>query len=318
MTAVLTVLRRHLQDALKRQDLAEAARLLERLKAEAPLALETRGLELEYFIKAGQLQQADELAAQLCHLFPGSSRVRFLAGKTAYRLKQYAAAEEQFRESLRLFQSRLASYWLGKTLTQIGHLDEALGLLQEAHQAYPSALCDLAWLYERRGNHERALECLETYLANHGETPFIQQQVARLKAKLLPAEEMLEEMSTLTDLGETIPHHLVADYLTRLFESGEAPRARALIASQMADWPPRVTAQAAWAAYHAMAFDQAFELFLKGLEGHAGHYKVLNALEHAALKCHRGAELIQAYERLAPEQRGFYGRVKKLNKKLSQ
>ena len=86
------VLRRNIAAALAARDLDRAEEALVRLKEEDPLALETRGLELELLLRRGRLAESTALASQLLQLFPGSARVQLLAGELAGAKKDYAAA----------------------------------------------------------------------------------------------------------------------------------------------------------------------------------------------------------------------------------
>ena len=56
------VLVRNVQQALRRGDLEEAAAALEHLRAEDPLSVETRGLEVEHLLAAGRLDAALSVA----------------------------------------------------------------------------------------------------------------------------------------------------------------------------------------------------------------------------------------------------------------
>ena len=88
--------------ALSQKDLPEAANLLAQMKSDDPLSVESRGLELEYLICAGRLDDASQLAAQLVDCFPNSARIHFLSGKLAYQLRDYARAEAMLSESYQL------------------------------------------------------------------------------------------------------------------------------------------------------------------------------------------------------------------------
>ena len=85
----VTALRENMRRALGDGRLPEAEDILARLKQEDPLSPETRGFELEISLNSGRLAEANTLARQLSRLFPQSGRIVFLAGKVAYRLKDY-------------------------------------------------------------------------------------------------------------------------------------------------------------------------------------------------------------------------------------
>jgi hypothetical protein len=117
---IVETLRRNLRQALSKGRLHDADEILERLKNEEPISRETRGFELEYFILENRFVEADDLAQQLCVLFPDSGRILYLAGKLSYRLKRYEEGASRLRESNRIYPHWSTQHWLGKTLTQTG------------------------------------------------------------------------------------------------------------------------------------------------------------------------------------------------------
>jgi tetratricopeptide (TPR) repeat protein len=309
--------RQNLRRALHCGDLEEADQILSRLKTEDPLSVETRGFELEFLLNAGRIPQADMLASQLCLLFPQSSRIFFLAGKVAYRAKQYAKAESRLRESARLHPHPLSRWWLGKTLTQKGGLEEAEALLESVRSEYPGVLKDLAWLCERRQEYDRAISFYEDYLKKEPEDEFSQRQLARIKAHTADSDLLIEEMEQLEEFGEAVPEELFPDYIQKLFETGQNPRARAELRKRLDSLAPRDQVKLAWVCYRVQAFDLALELFLENLPANSGNFKYLNALESAAAKCCRTAQLFPPYRELANRDPHFWGRIKALGKKTT-
>jgi len=178
-----TVLQRNLRQALRAGDAEQAGPLLQRLKTEDPLSLETRGLELEYLLLTEHREEARLLAEQLLTLHPGSARIHYLAGRMEYQGRRYPQALARFSESNRLFPHWRTRLWSGKSLTQLGRYGEAEGLLLELHATHPKVGRDLAWLYERMGEEERALHYLERYLESWPDDPLaLQQQPGRQHA----------------------------------------------------------------------------------------------------------------------------------------
>lgn len=315
---LVQLLRRNLSTALRANDLPQAADLLLRLQQEEPLALETRGLELEYLIRSGRLDEAGHLAAQLIELYPESGRIHYLAGWLAYRRRDYPRAVGHFRESLRIHPHRHTRHRLGKALTQAGQFDEAEALLLALMPELPACRLDLAWLYERRGEPERAIAQLEAHLAHHPGDPFAQQQLRRLQARTLAPEELQGEVELLLELGEEVPAELLPEYLESLLRTGRGRQARDFIAARAGALDHRAAASLAWVCHRLQAYDLAFELFLKALPAHLGNFKFLNALEAAAERCARLDTLIAEYEARAPEERRLYGRIKGLQKRLGR
>lgn len=301
-----------MRQALTRGRLNDAGDLLDRLKKEDPLSRETRGFELELYINSNRLAEADALARQLCHLFPESSRIHFLAGKLAYRQKRYEEAEVSFRESQRLYPSPQTQYWLGRTLTQTGRFDEAESLLLSAREHNPRALPDLAWLYERKNDLEAALRAYDEFLKIHPEDSYAADQRLRVRAKMLEPEALIEEVSALSDLGESVPASLFPEFVNKLFESGQAPRAREEVTSRIDSMDARLGVQVAWVCYKAGAYDLACTLFLVHLPANLDNRKYLVALEAAAIKCKKASEVLEAYRPHQDKARHLYGRSRAL------
>ncbi len=304
-----------MREALAQRRWHDVEDLLAILKKEDPLSRETRGFELEFYIGTGRLAEADALARQLCTLFPDSGRIQFLSGRLAYRQKRYEQAEACFRESNRIYPNAGSAYWLGKTLTQIGRFAEAESLLLAARERNPRALLDLAWLYERKNDLEAALGAYEEFLKLHPEDSYAAGRRVRIRAKLLDPDAFIEEVSSLEDLGESIPTALFPEYVRKLFESGQGPRAREEIAAHMSDMDARTAVEVAWVCYRAQAYDLACILFLAQLPANLDNRKYLVALEAAAAKCNRVFQVLEAYHPYLEQARHLYGRSKSLSRR---
>ncbi len=313
--AIISTLRHNMREALVQNRLRDAEDILVRLKKEDPLSRETRGFELELYINSDRLAEADALARQLCNLFPDSGRVFFLAGKLAYRQKRYEEAEGYFRESDRIYPNQGTRYWLGKTLTQTGRFDQAESLLLSAREHNPRALLDLAWLYERRNDPEAALQFYDQYLKIRPGDAYAVGQRVRLKAKMLDPEALIEEVTALRDLGEVVPPALQAEYVQKLFESGQAPRAREEVTARMGTWDAKTAVQVAWICYKAKAYDLACSLFLAHLRANLANRKYLVALESAATRCNRIPQVLEAYHPHLNDAPHLYGRSRSLSRR---
>ena len=306
------MLARNISLALRKGDLEEVEALMERLKEEDPLGLTTRGLELELMLKQGRLGPARALCDQLLHLHGGSSRVHFLAGELAYREKRYAQAVEHFRESGRLHDHWRSRYWLGRALTQAGALDEAQTLLEALLDGRPFILRDLAWLYERKGDLPRALAAFERLAEADPDNVYHARQVERLRGRALDPEELVEELGALEDLGEDIPEHLLPDFVSNLFKTGQGARARALIAEKSSGFDHRLALKLGWSCYHAQAYDLAYDLFAVALPHNLRAFKLINCLTAAARKIDRLEDLKALLEQHAGSEPTLYGRLRKL------
>ncbi len=316
MSDIEIILRRNLSQAVHERQFEQAAQILERLKQEAPLALATRGWELEYLLRAGHLDEAQALANQLLELFPDSGRILYLAGRLAYRKKEYALAEQRLRESQRIYPHWRSRRWLGKTLTQLGRVDEAEPILVEVCADHPSYNMDLAWLYERKKDYDRALCVIEQHLETHPNNSYAQGHLLRLRARGLEAEELIDEVETLRDLGEEVPADLMPEYVETLLRTGQGSQARAVVREGIGGYDMRLAASLAWVCHKLQAYDLALDLFLKAYPVNRTNHKFQSALETAAQRCGRIGDVITLYEVHAPEDKRLFGRIKNLQRRL--
>lgn len=313
---LIKVLRSNLRGALRQGNITHAADIIARLKEEDPLALQTRGLELEYLIAVGHWQQARALALQLLDLHPDSARIHYLAARVHYHDKSYPRALHHFRESERLHPHWLTRRWLGKTQTQLGQYGHAEALLLALLPEHPQANLDLAWLYERREQPQHALKYVQDYLDFRPDDEFAKAQRRRLRSVNLNADELVTEVDTLLELDEEIPAEMLPVYVQRLLETGQGAEARRFIARHAAEWDAKETGALAWICHRLQAYDLSLQLFLNGLPINTGNYKYLSALESAAMHCKRVDDVLDAYERLATQDKRLYGRRKSLARRV--
>ena len=317
MTTARQVLERNLRRALREGRLEEAEGLLARLRREAPLDLRTRGLELEYLLAAGRLDEANGLAAQLVELFPASARIFYLAGRTAYARREYQRALELFREAGRLAPHWRVRHWIGKTLTQLGRLDEAEPVLREVLAEHPHTAPSLAWLHERRGEVAEAIRLLEGHCARRPEDRFARTQLERLRARVLGPERLQEEVEALLALGEEIPPELLAEHVEGLLRTGQGPRVRELLAAAGA-LEPRTALRIGWICHHHGMPDLAYALLVEQLPSQLANPKLLAALEKDARLAGRTEELIARYRELAPRRPQLWSRIRRLASRIEK
>jgi len=313
--AVVAALRENMWRALSEGRLQDAEEILGHLKQEDPLSQETRGFELELYLNANKLAEANAMVSQLVRLFPESARIAFLAGKVAYRLKDYKRAESCFRESQRIYRNWRSQYWLGKALTQLGQFEEAESLLLAARERTANVLIALGWLYERRNDLHAALKAYEEFLALHPDDSFAIERRLGVKARMLEPESLIEEVGALTELGEEIPAAVFPEFVRKLFETGQTVEARERVIAKLQGLDAKTGSQVAWICYGAKAYDLACALFLAHLPVNLSYYKYLNALESAALRCGRVPQVVEAYRAYSTEAPSLYGRLKALAKR---
>lgn len=308
----IEVLRRNLSKALRERRLAAAGDLLEQLRSEDPFAVETRGLELQLLIRSGRHSEAEALSRELVELFPASARIWKLAGEASYRRKDYRAAEERLRESDRLHPHWSTRRLLGQALTQMGRFDDAEAILAPLAAERDPCHRDLAWLYERKGDDERALAAVEAHLERYPDDPLALDQRLRLRARRLSAEELLEEASSLEALGEEVSPEILGELVGALLRAGRPREAHSLVERFLPRLEPRACARIGWVCRKLEAHDLAFGLFGRAFPHERGNVKFLNAFELVAKRSGRLDELIHLYEEHAPQSKNLYGRMKRL------
>lgn len=310
--ALIRVLRRNLIKAMREEAPEQAQALLDRLKSEDPLSVETRGLELEFLVFLGRLDEAQRLATQLCRVFPDSGRIQFLSGKTAYRQRRYEDALHHFEESHRIVPHWRSRYWMGKTLTQLGAFDRALDCLEQVRAKNPYVENDLAWLFERMGQVEKAIKALERHLKVVPDDRGASARLVKLKGTLLEPQSLIEEVDELQEMGEEIPEHLLPLFVENLIRCGQIERARQTVRANTRRLPSNVGLNVAWVCYRLQIFDLAFDLFLSQLETRARDFKMLNALEQTARKIDRLGALKEAYFEAGERHKNLLGRAKRI------
>lgn len=283
-------LTKEIDSAIRRGDLDTAEEKLARLRSEAPAAVETRGLELALLLRRGRLDDAARLADQVVEQFPGSARIWYLAGLVAYRRKRYEVAEERLRESERIHPHDHTRRQIGKALTQMGRLEDAEPILLGLVDRHPECRIDLAWLYERRGTPERALEELDLYLEARPGDRFAASQRLRLRAEALSLAEMREEVETLRELGEDVPGEFLPRYCESLVHDGEFAELRGFVAERADGLEPYVASRMAWQCYRLAVWDVALDLFLRALPGKRHDEKLITTMLAAARRCGREDE----------------------------
>ena len=313
--AFLLALKRNIKLSLRNKDLSSAKEGLEELKQHDLLGMETRGLEFEYLIDSDHFQEAAALATQLVNLFPASSRIQFLAGRLAYRQKDYARALPFFEESYRLHPSWHSEWFIGKTQTQAGNFEVAEPMLLRLVSEHPACLKDLAWLYERKNEFARAEAMVNQYLRHFPRDALAKQQLQRLLAHALPEADVLDEVETLSSFDEDIPVALLSEYVETRLIRGEGDAVRKWLLPRIEKMDARDAQSVGWVCHKLNAFDLSFELLLKNFTAQNGNFKYLGALESSAEKSGQMERLIELYQQYADDDKRFYGRMKRLTRR---
>jgi tetratricopeptide (TPR) repeat protein len=316
MRELVQVLQREAERRLRSGDLKAADEVIQRLEHEDPLSAPTRGLRLEWLSRSGRVEEALAVARQLVELFPDSARIHSLAGQLFYGRKDYEAAERHFSESNKIHPFWRTRHLLGKTLTQLGRLEEAEGTLLLLVNEHVECCRDLAWLYERKGDVSRAVSFLERFLEGGREDATARSQLLRLKARLVPASDLVSEVENLVSLGEAIAPDLVPEYVDGLLRTGESARAREFVRANKAGFDAKTKARVGWVAYHRQAYDLALDLFVETFDAQSRSPKFMAALEAAARRMNQVSRLIALYEEKVGNDRRLYGRMLRLRRLL--
>jgi tetratricopeptide (TPR) repeat protein len=161
-------------------DAEEAVRDMERFIANAPdyqnyLTLAQIYEKLKDFERMGD---AIDKAEQLAATDEQRENIAFMRGAMYERLKDYAAAEEQFRNVLKVNpNSHGAMNYLGYMLADRNvRLDEAYELIKQAVDMQPTNaayLDSLGWVYYRQGKYREAEVALKQALQGYSQDPTI-------------------------------------------------------------------------------------------------------------------------------------------------
>ncbi len=268
--------------ALSSGDLPEADRLVTRLLDDYSGAAASHGLALELLIKRGELDEAGRVADRLEERFPDSAGVLFQTGMAAFRLKRYPAALRRFEESHKIYPAPKTRRWRAKTLTNMGRFDDAEALLVDLVEKDPNCRLDLAWLYERKGERERAIRQNARHLERFPTDRLALSQQTRLAAGELDEAEVIEQVQVLDELGEAIPEELISRYVSALVASGRSEEARRFITDEHPKLNRRTLTDLAWTCHRLQLHDMAYELFVLILEHRLSDFKLLNTLDFSA------------------------------------
>src|SRR5436190_528187 len=145
-------------------------------------------------------------------------------------------------------------------------LEAARDLLERLRTEDPLAaerdVCrrDLAWLYERKGDEERALGAVEAHLERYPRDRLALGQRLRLRARRLSPDELIDEARALEAVGEKVPPEVFAELVGVLLRSGRGREARELVDRLLPDIEPRAASRIGWVCRALEAHDLAFDL----------------------------------------------------------
>ena len=176
------------------------------------------------FIKFGKYDEAGKLLSSL----PVSTSTRLLLGLLHTRQLRFGEAEKAFKEVIAGDQSNWSAYYyLGQAYTQAGKAEQAVRVLEKAHQLQTddvNVLAALGKAARRAGRHQRALGCLRQGLEIDGTAFELLLELGQSFKAINQFEEA--EKHFLEALGRQ-PNHSQANYLLgQLYQqNGQAEKA---------------------------------------------------------------------------------------------
>jgi hypothetical protein len=128
-------------------------------------------------------------------------------------------------------------------------------------------------------------------------------------------QELIRETENLRDFGEEVSEAVAAQFLEALFRTGQSAPARQFVADSRTRFGAQTCIGLAWICYRYQAYELALDLFLTHFSANRGNPKYLAALEFAAQRCNRVAELLKLYHDNAADDRRLYGRIQSLKRR---
>jgi tetratricopeptide (TPR) repeat protein len=183
----------HALDSLSKKDTAQAIKDLNDALAIFPnyfLASQQLGL---IYVEAEEYQKAIPLLVKAIEVNAKAGSSYLALGIASLKLGRPDLALDALKRA-RSFDEKSfrVHFYLGLTLIELNRLDEAEAALKTSYQVggaakASSARLYLASIYSKRGQHQRAIEELETYLHESPKatnTASVKDAIAKLKAKL--------------------------------------------------------------------------------------------------------------------------------------
>jgi hypothetical protein len=171
---------------------------------------------------------------------------------------------------------------------------------------------DLAWLYERRDERDRAVAQYELHLAEQPLDARARENLLRLRADTMDAEALVEEVAGLAALGEPVPAELRQPYLRALLHTARASAARVFVGALLDTIEPKAATSLGWVCYRAQAWDLAYDLLVRGLPARVTDPLHLNALQKSAAHAGRTDELAEVFTAHASKNGALHTRARKL------
>jgi len=159
----------------------------------------------EALIQAERLAEAIPVLEEVERAHPNDLRTVLRLGFLEFERRDYEAARRRFERALALNpEQHEVSYFLGVTLRRLDRTDEAIAIfagVPETHERFPEARTQIAGIYERRGEYDRAIAEVER-ARSHGEARPLDLYVASLRSR---AGDFVGALAFLEELLEASP-----------------------------------------------------------------------------------------------------------------
>ncbi len=154
---------------LEEHDVPAAIDLYRDFLEENPRAAAVRQQLAQVYLTQDQMDDALTQLQFLRQQYPDNPRVAGQIGLIQLELKNWAAAEKEFRWLVNFSEKeRKDYYYLAMALAEQQKIDEAIAALEELMDdmtEYPAAALQLAYLYQKTGQDDRAVTFLEKMVA---------------------------------------------------------------------------------------------------------------------------------------------------------
>jgi tetratricopeptide (TPR) repeat protein len=140
----------------------------------------------EALIQAERLEDAIPVLEEVERAHPNDLRTVLRLGFLEFEARDYEAARARFERALALNpEQHEVRYFLGVTLRRLDRQDEAIAAFQgvpDTHERFPEARTQIAGIYEKRGEFDRAIAEVER-ARSHGEARPLDLYVASLRSR---------------------------------------------------------------------------------------------------------------------------------------
>jgi tetratricopeptide (TPR) repeat protein len=140
----------------------------------------------EALIQAERLEEAIPVLEEVERAHPDDLRTVLRLGFLEFEARDYEAARARFERALSLNpEQHEVRYFLGVTLRRLDRPDEAIAAFEgvpDTHERFPEARTQIAGIYEKRGEYDRAIAEVER-ARSHGEARPLDLYVASLRSR---------------------------------------------------------------------------------------------------------------------------------------